>query len=115
MEALASDGLALEVLIVDDCSTDGSLSVAETLAAASPSVRVLRHPQSRMLWVLSGLSACSLSRGLLAWHGAVTFVGETFPLSDVAFRCWDSLNSTLSLCLAAALCVWLWRGGRSAT
>ena len=43
VEALASDGLALEILIVDDCSTDGSQTVAEELAAASSSVRVLRH------------------------------------------------------------------------
>ena len=43
VEALASDGLALEILVVDDCSTDGSRAVAEELAAASPSVRVLRH------------------------------------------------------------------------
>lgn len=71
----------------------------------------LRHPQSRVLWALSALSACSLSRALLAWHGAVAFMGGTFPLSDVAFRCWDSLNSTLSLCLAAALCVYLRRRG----
>ena len=170
VEALASDGLALEILVVDDCSTDGSRAVAEELAAASPSVRVLRHaanqgkgaaltalvrrerdwfvflmpaaitsccwtytqayshamgwfvafvlarellrrPQSRFLWALAALSACSLSRGLLAWHGLVAFAGWTFPLSDYAFRCWDSLNSTLSLGLAAALCVWLRRTG----
>lgn len=43
VEALASDGLALEILVVDDCSTDGSRAVAEELAAASSSVRVLRH------------------------------------------------------------------------
>lgn len=47
VEALASDGLAMEVLIVDDCSTDGSLAVAETLAAASTSVRVLRHSSNQ--------------------------------------------------------------------
>lgn len=70
---------------------------------------LLRHPQSRFLWVLAALAACSLSRGFLAWHGLVAFAGWTFPLSDYAFRCWDSLNSTLSLGLAAALCVWLRR------
>ena len=70
---------------------------------------LLRRPQSRFLWALAALSACSLSRGLLAWHGLVAFAGWTFPLSDDAFRCWDSLNSTLSLGLAAALCVWLRR------
>ena len=71
---------------------------------------LLRRPQSRFLWALAALAACSLSRGFLAWHGLVAFAGWTFPLSDYAFRCWDSLNSTLSLGLAAALCVWLRRG-----
>ena len=59
----------------------------------------------------AALAACSLSRGFLAWHGLVAFAGWTFPLSDYAFRCWDSLNSTLSLGLAAALCVWLRQTG----
>ena len=72
---------------------------------------LLRHPQSRFLWALAALAACSLSRGFLAWHGLVAFAGWTFPLSDYAFRCWDSLNSTLSLGLAAAQCVWLWQTG----
>lgn len=70
---------------------------------------LLRHPQSRFLWALAALAVCSLSRGFLAWHGAVAFMGGAFPLSDYAFRCLDSLNSTLSLGLAAALCVHLRR------
>ncbi|MBF0248785.1 MAG: glycosyltransferase family 2 protein [Alphaproteobacteria bacterium] len=37
-------GLALEILIVDDCSTDASKSVARDLAAADGRVRVLSHP-----------------------------------------------------------------------
>ena len=72
---------------------------------------LLRRSQSRFLWALAALAACSLSRGFLAWHGLVAFAGWTFPLSDYAFRCWDSLNSTLSLGLAAALCVWLRQTG----
>ncbi len=47
VQALASDSLVIEILIVDDCSTDGSLAVAETLAAAFPSVRVLRHSSNQ--------------------------------------------------------------------
>jgi len=43
VKALASDDLDLEVLIVDDCSTDASRRVAEEIAAADPAVRVLRH------------------------------------------------------------------------
>lgn len=41
--ALASERLAVEVLIVDDCSTDGSLKIAEELAAAHEAVKILRH------------------------------------------------------------------------
>lgn len=43
VKSLASDSLALDILIVDDCSTDDSRLVAEELAAADPSVRVLCH------------------------------------------------------------------------
>ncbi len=41
--ALAPLGIAYEVLYVDDGSTDGSLAVLRTLAAADPRTRVLRH------------------------------------------------------------------------
>lgn len=47
VKAIASDGLAVEVLVVDDCSTDGSLRVAEEIAESDPSVRVLRHDVNR--------------------------------------------------------------------
>ena len=40
---IASDNLALEIIIVDDCSTDKSLSIARALAAKSKEVRVLLH------------------------------------------------------------------------
>lgn len=43
VKSLASDDLALELLIVDDCSTDGSLRVANELGAADTSIRVLHH------------------------------------------------------------------------
>lgn len=41
--ALASDDLSLELLIIDDCSTDDSLKVAEDLALSHPAVKVLKH------------------------------------------------------------------------
>ncbi len=66
---------------------------------------LLRAPSSRLLWCLAGLSALSLSRVFLAAHGLCSFAGWPFPLSEYAFRCIDSLNSTLSLVLAAAFCV----------
>ena len=65
---------------------------------------LLRAPSSRPLWRLAALSGLSLSRAFLAAHGLCAFVGWPFPLSDYAFRCVDSLNSTLSLVLAAILC-----------
>ena len=43
----ASDDLEVEALIVDDCSKDGSLKIAEELAAANPAVKVLKHEVNR--------------------------------------------------------------------
>ena len=40
---IADEHLALEVIIVDDCSRDASVRVAEQLAAENPSVHVVRH------------------------------------------------------------------------
>lgn len=67
---------------------------------------LLRNSQSRFLWVMLGLSVLSLSRWFLAWHGLCSFAEWRFPMSEYAFRCVDSLNSTLSILLAMAFCVW---------
>ncbi|HEY6597786.1 MAG TPA: glycosyltransferase family 2 protein [Pseudomonadales bacterium] len=40
---IADEHLALEVIIVDDCSRDASVRVAEKLAAENPCIHVLRH------------------------------------------------------------------------
>ncbi len=45
--ALDQSGLDVDVLIVDDCSTDDSAAVALRLADADPRVRLLRHETNR--------------------------------------------------------------------
>lgn len=67
---------------------------------------LLHNSRSKFLWVLCVLSVLSLSRWFLAWHGLCAFAGWRFPMSEYAFRCVDSLNSTLSILLAMAFCVW---------
>ncbi|PUA82339.1 glycosyltransferase family 2 protein [Nocardioides currus] len=42
--ALTQTGVELEVIIVDDCSTDDSATVAEALAAQHPEVTLIRNP-----------------------------------------------------------------------
>lgn len=44
--ALEGHGLRLELLIVDDCSTDASAKIAEELAASHSQVRLLRQPRN---------------------------------------------------------------------
>ena len=41
------EALAVEVIVVDDCSSDGSFAIAEHLARQHPEIRVLRHEQNR--------------------------------------------------------------------
>ena len=47
--SIASDNLMLEIIIVDDCSTDGSLAIANALAAQHSMIRVLRHATNKGL------------------------------------------------------------------
>jgi glycosyltransferase involved in cell wall biosynthesis len=44
--AIANDNLAIEIIVVDDCSTDDSLSIANSLAAKHQGIRVLRHAEN---------------------------------------------------------------------
>jgi glycosyltransferase involved in cell wall biosynthesis len=43
---LASDDLALQIIIVDDCSRDRSLEIARGLAAAHPEIVVMHHQKN---------------------------------------------------------------------
>lgn len=44
---ISSDDLSLELIVVDDCSSDGSAERAEGMAAKHPEIRVLRHSVNR--------------------------------------------------------------------
>jgi hypothetical protein len=45
--AVAQDGIDVEIVIVDDCSTDDSLAVARRLAEADPRITVIAQPENR--------------------------------------------------------------------
>ena len=45
--AIQDSSLRLQILVVDDCSTDGSLAIVQGLAAAHPEIVVLRHEVNR--------------------------------------------------------------------
>lgn len=45
--ALAQPGIQVEVIVVDDCSTDGSELVAKQLEAEHPEVRLIQNPVNR--------------------------------------------------------------------
>lgn len=44
---LRSENLALELIVVDDCSKDGSRAVAEKLAAGHPEIKLCLHEKNR--------------------------------------------------------------------
>ncbi len=45
--AIQDDDLRLQIIVVDDCSTDDSSAIVQKLAAAHPEIVLLRHPQNR--------------------------------------------------------------------
>jgi glycosyltransferase involved in cell wall biosynthesis len=60
--ALVQPGIDVEVIIVDDCSTDDSREVAERLVAAHPEVRLVVNPQNSG-HVRSFNAGCAASSG----------------------------------------------------
>jgi glycosyltransferase involved in cell wall biosynthesis len=62
----AGRSFGLEIIVVDDASTDGSLGILETIAAGNPEIRVLKHEKNR------GKGA-ALRTGLL--HATGDYVG----------------------------------------
>ena len=59
--SIARDDLAVEVVVVDDCSTDSSLSIANRLASQHQGIRVLRHAKNlgKGAAIKSGISQAS--------------------------------------------------------
>src|ERR1700739_2911130 len=60
--AMEQTGVCLEVLVIDDASTDGTAAAAEALTARDPRVRLLRQPVNRG-------PAAARNRGLAAALG----------------------------------------------
>jgi dolichol-phosphate mannosyltransferase len=58
---IASDDLTIEIIVVDDCSTDDSLSIANSLAAQHQGIRVLQHTENmgKGAAIRSGISDAS--------------------------------------------------------
>ncbi len=58
---ITDDTLSLEIVIVDDCSTDRSLTVARELATKYPNVRVLGGTKGRERLSEPASAACAAS------------------------------------------------------
>ena len=55
---IEDESLLLEIIIVDDCSTDNSLNIAQSLAEKYPEITVLCHEQNQSMKYLSSSHSC---------------------------------------------------------
>ena len=74
---LTARGVPFEIILVDDASSDGSLEVAQQLAAKVAGVRVLRHQRNL------GQSA-ALATGFSAAHGQIIITLDSDGQNDPA-------------------------------
>lgn len=85
--ALKSYEICLEIIIVDDCSSDDSYRVACELAKKHSEIQVLRHPQNQ------GKGA-ALRSGIVYAHGAYVGIQD----ADMEYEPLDYLNLLEPLC-----------------
>lgn len=67
-------------------------------------VLIRESPKTPFVIALLGLGILAVSRWFLALHGLYSYMGWSFPMSEYAFRCADTLNSTISLLIALVFC-----------
>jgi glycosyltransferase involved in cell wall biosynthesis len=92
---LGQEHAADEIIVIDDGSTDDSVAVIERIAAAAPTIRLLRNPSN--IGVIP-----TLQRGLEAAHGTYIY----FAASDdwVFPGCAGSRPIPTPACSAAKQC-----------
>lgn len=69
LEQVRAVKLDKEIIVVDDHSRDGTYAILQEIAAADPTVRVLRHPRNRG-------KGEAIRSGLAAARGAITIIQD---------------------------------------
>lgn len=84
---LASTGVTVEVIVVDNASTDDSVAVAQALADAEPRVTVISNPDNRGFAVACNQGAGSARYPCLLFLNPDCFVApDTLALTSEALR-----------------------------
>ena len=95
-EALEAHAGEWEILIVDDASTDASLGIAESVAAADARIRVLRHEKNRKLGATLRTGFAAATKDL------VFYMDADIPFDpDILGRAIRAMNLTSADMIAA--------------